>query len=38
MAESGAKFECEIWIGRDGEEVGGDGLAGEYEDLRGHWP
>lgn len=36
MAEAGAKFECEGWVGRDWEEVGGDDLAGEYERLCGH--
>ena len=38
MVEAGAEFECERWVGRDGEEVRGDGLAGEYECLCGHWP
>lgn len=38
MAEPGAKFERERWVGRDGEDVGGDDLAGEYECLCGHWP
>lgn len=33
MTEAGAEFECEGWIGRDGEDVGGDDLAGEYECL-----
>lgn len=38
MAEARAKSECERWVGGDREDVGGDGLAGEYECLCGHWP
>ena len=38
MAEAGAKFEWQGWVGRDGEDVRGDDLAGEYQSLCGHWP
>ena len=37
MPEAGADFECVRWIGGDGEDVGGDGFAGEYKCLCGHW-
>ena len=38
MTEAGAKFEWEGWVGRDGEDFGGNDLAGEYQCLCGHWP
>lgn len=37
MAEARAKFECERWVRWDRKDVGGDGFAGEYECLCGHW-
>ena len=33
MTEAGTEFEWEGWIGWDGEDVGWDDLAGEYECL-----
>ena len=33
MAEARAKSEGERWVGWDGEDVGGDDLAGVYESL-----
>ena len=35
MPEARAEFERERWVGGDGEDVGRDGLAGEYDCLCG---
>ena len=35
MPEARAEFECERWVGGNGEDVGRDGLAGEYDLLCG---